>query len=78
MATEKNNEFADLIIPFTACPFEKVEVDCPFTYFGNHNELDEIIRLIDQLPIEKLISLREHHKTCQDWKLERGESVVNL
>ncbi|WP_320113238.1 hypothetical protein [Draconibacterium orientale] len=78
MATKKNKEFADLIVPFTACPFEKVEVDCPFSDFGNLKGLDEILKLIDQLPDEKLISLREHHKTCQEWKIEKGEAIVNI
>lgn len=77
MATEKNKEFADLIVPFMACPFEKVEVDCPFTDFGDLKGLDAILKLIDQLPNEKLISLREHHNNCQEWKIVKGEAIVN-
>ena len=78
MATEKNKKFADLIVPFTACPFEKIEDDCPFINFWKLNGLNQVVELIDKLPESELLNLREHHNTCRDWKLQRGEPIVNL
>ncbi len=78
MATEKNKSYADLIVPFTCCPFEKVEEDCPFTAYWNNMEFDKMLTVIDQMPEEELVVLRKHHQNCLQLKIDRGEEMVHL
>jgi hypothetical protein len=78
MTTEKNKVFSDLIVPFTACPFKKVEVDCPFVDYWKIDGLEEVMELIDKLPEQQLLEYREQHQVCRDWKISRGEVMTNL
>lgn len=78
MATKKNKEFADLLVPIKACPFEKSEQDCPFVNFWSIESLEQHLLLIDKLSEKELLELREHHKVCRDYKLSKGEVIVNL
>jgi hypothetical protein len=57
----KNKVFSDLIVPFTACPFEKVEVDCPFVDYWKVEGLEQVMELIDKLPEQQLLEYREQH-----------------
>lgn len=78
MSTEKNKRFAGLIVPFSACPFEKVEDDCPFVEYWTLEGLEEIVEEINNLSEEKLLYLHEHHSMCRDRKIKAGEPIVNL
>jgi hypothetical protein len=78
MATKKNKAFADLIVPFMGCPFDKVESDCPFIPYWENTDFDEMLVVIDKMPENKLESLRKHHKICLNKKIDKGEKLVNL
>lgn len=78
MATEKNKTYADLIVPFTHCPFEKVENDCPFTTYWEKTDFDEILSIIDQMEEDELKILREHHQNCLQKKVDMGEELNYL
>lgn len=77
MATEKIKSYADLIVSFTRCPFEKVEADCPFVDYWN-KDFDEVLTVIDQTAEKDLLSLRGHHQKCLQQKLDRGEELKFL
>lgn len=78
MTTEKNKVFSDLIVPFTACPFEKVEVDCPFVDYWKTEGLEQVMELINKLPEQQLLEYREQHQVCRDWKISQGEAMTKL
>lgn len=78
MATEKNKKYADLIVPFLCCPFEKVEDDCPFSIYWTGIDFDQMLVIIDQLSDDNLQNLQEHHYKCLQKKINRGEDMVNL
>lgn len=76
--TEKKIKYADLVIPFTKCPFENVEQDCPFIEYWNLASVEKQVTLIENFPEEKLDSLRNHHKLCQERKLKNVQNLGKL
>ncbi len=76
--TEKKIKHADLVIPFTKCPFKKVEQDCPFIEYWDLASVEKQIGLIENLPEEKLDSLRNHHELCQERKLKNAQNLGKL
>ena len=62
--TEKKIEYADLVIPFTKCPFKKIEHDCPFVECWKQASIEKQVQLIEDLPVEELDLLRKHHRIC--------------
>lgn len=76
--TEKKIKYADLVVPFTRCPFKKVESDCPFVEYWKLASVEKQIQMIENLPEEKLESLREHHRFCQERKIKNTQSWCRL
>lgn len=76
--TEKNIKYADLVVPFTKCPFKKIEHDCPFVEYWRLASLENQIQAIGNLTEEKLDSLREHHKLCQERKVKSIQNEYKL
>lgn len=68
--TEKNIEYADLIVPFTKCPLGEAVADCPFIAYWKMEDEDKQIALVDQLPEEKLDELRAFHGKCLRVKID--------
>jgi len=69
--TEKNIKYADLVVPFTKCPFDDIESDCPFVDYWKLPSMEEQITEMGNLPEEKLEELRQHHRKCLLDKVKR-------
>ena len=76
--TEKKIKYADLVIPFTKCPFKKVEHDCPFVEYWKLSSIEKQIQVIEDLPEKELNSLREHHRLCQERKIRNTQNWWRL
>ncbi|MEZ5104475.1 MAG: hypothetical protein R2757_08265 [Draconibacterium sp.] len=76
--TEKKIKYADLVLPFTKCPFKKVENDCPFVEYWKLASIEKQVQAIESLPEEELDLLREHHRLCQEKKVKRVQSQCRL
>ena len=76
--TEKKIKHADLVVPFTKCPFKTIEHDCPFIEYWNLGSVEKQIQIIENLPEEKLEALREHHRLCQDRKIKNAQNQCRL
>lgn len=61
---DKNIKYADLIVPFTGCPFDQVEDDCPFVKYWNSPKLEDRVLLIAKIPENELRELQDHHRKC--------------
>lgn len=60
----KGLEYADLIVPFIACPFGKPAQDCPFIEFWKAYDFEERIYLIHSISYGDLKKLRAYHRNC--------------
>nr|WP_320154034.1 hypothetical protein [uncultured Draconibacterium sp.] len=69
--TEKNIKYADLVVPFTKCPFENVEADCPFVDYWKLPSMEEQITEMGNLSLEELEKLRRHHRRCLLKKVDK-------
>lgn len=78
MISDKLEEFADLVVPVSACPFSRVEEDCPFKNYWDEKDLERRIKALDLLPEKELEKLRNHHNVCVRQKLDRGEVMDQL
>lgn len=76
--TEKKIKYADLVVPFTKCPFKKVEHDCPFVEYWKLASVEKQIQIIENLPEEELESLRDHHRLCQERKIKNVQKWGKL
>ncbi|MCG6191174.1 hypothetical protein [Maribellus maritimus] len=76
--TERKIKYADLVIPFTKCPFKKVEPDCPFVEYWKLASVEKQIQIIEDLPEKELDLLREHHRLCQERKMRNARSWWRL
>lgn len=73
--TKKNIEYADLVIPFTKCPFEEIEYDCPFVEYWKLPSEEEQIVAMGDLPENRLDDLRKHHQRCLKRKMKENDSI---
>lgn len=79
--TEKLRQFADLVVPFTECPFGEPISNCPFIPI--HQVADEYkqIEQINQYSEEELDNLRAYHRDCmkkyfaREWKPKRAKKL---
>lgn len=78
MTTKKHHRFANLLIPFSSCPFQQVEKDCPFVAYWGNNGTGEQMKIIEGLKEEELLRLQDHHRICMRNKIEAGEPVVTI
>ena len=76
--TERKLKYADLVIPFTKCPFKKVELDCPFIEYWELASIEKQIQVIEDISEEKLELLRYHHRLCQGKKIKHAQSRYSL
>ncbi len=76
--TEKKIKYADLVIPFTKCPFNKVEHDCPFVDYWKLSSVEKQVQAIENIREKELNSLREHHRLCQERKIKNVQNQCRL
>ncbi len=76
--TKKKIKYADLVVPFTKCPYKKVENDCPFIEYWRLTSVEKQVRAIEDLPEKELDLLREHHRLCQERKIRNARSGWRL
>lgn len=76
--TEKKIKYADLVVPFTKCPFKKVEHDCPFVEYWKLASVEKQVLAIENIPEKELDLLREHHRLCQARKIKGARSWWRL
>ncbi len=62
--TKKIHQNADLVNPFSKCPFGKPVAECPFIPFYKMQNERKQIEQIETLPQEKLDELRRFHRAC--------------
>ena len=62
--TEKNINYADLVVAFIHCPFDEPEDDCPFKSYWEIPQIEDRIRAMAELPETELNRLREYHRQC--------------
>ncbi|WP_163321775.1 MULTISPECIES: hypothetical protein [Draconibacterium] len=71
--TEKDVEYADLVVPFTKCPLGDPTKDCPFAEYWKIEDQGQRIKIIDELPEVKLDELRVFHHKCLAIKIEKAK-----
>ncbi|MEZ5104465.1 MAG: hypothetical protein R2757_08215 [Draconibacterium sp.] len=76
--TEKKIKYADLVIPFTRCPFKKVEHDCPFIEYWKLASVEKQVQAIENIPETELDLLRKYHRLCQERKIRSAQSWWKL
>lgn len=76
--TEKKIKYADLVVPFSKCPFKKVEHDCPFIEYWKLTSIEKQVQAIENLPEEELEALRKYHRLCQDRKIKNAQNRCRL
>ncbi len=72
--TKKNIKYADLVVPFTKCPFDDVEEDCPFTAYWKLSLIEKQLSEIENLSDEELEKLQLHHRKCVLFKVQKFHS----
>ncbi len=76
--TEKKIKYADLVVPFTKCPYKKVEHDCPFVKYWELSSVEKQVQAIENIPEKELNLLREHHRNCQERKMKNVQNQCKL
>ena len=71
--TEKDVKYADLVVPFTKCPLGDPIKDCPFMEYWKIDNQGQRIKIIDELPEEKLDKLRAFHHKCLAIKIDKAK-----
>lgn len=66
----KKIKYADLVVPFTKCPFKNVEHDCLFTKYWELASIEKQIQAIENIPEKALDILRKQHQCCQERKVK--------
>ena len=72
--TEKLRQYADLVVPFTGCPFGEPINECPFIEFHQLGNESKQIEKVDHHTEKELIILRTYHRACMqkyfngDWE----------
>lgn len=80
--TEKLREYADLVVPFTGCPFGEPINDCPFISFHQIGNESKQIEQVSLHPDEELDSLRAFHRDCMqkyfdgEWGPKESKEIV--
>jgi hypothetical protein len=69
--SEKNIQYADLLMAFIKCPFEKADDDCPFEQFWKQSNVEKQLSSLQNLPISELDQLQKHHRICLLNKVRR-------
>lgn len=70
--TEKLRQYADLVVPFTDCPFGEPINECPFVVFHQIGNESKQIEQVDHHTEKELIILRTYHRACMQ-KYFNGE-----
>lgn len=72
--TEKLRQYADLVVPFTGCPFGEPIDECPFIEFHLIENESKQIEQVSLHTEKELDSLRSYHRDCMqryfkgDWE----------
>ena len=81
--TEKLRQYADLVVPFTECPFGEPIHDCPFIVFHRIGDESKQIAEINLHSEEELDSLRAFHRACMqkyingEWETKASKKTVS-
>lgn len=70
--TENLKQYADLVVPFTGCPFGEPIDECPFIEFHRIGEESNQIEQVDLHTEKELNILRSYHRECMQ-KYFNGE-----
>ena len=70
--TEKLSQYADLVVPFTRCPFGEPFNECPFIEFHQIGNESMQIEQVDLHTEKELNLLRSYHRECMQ-KYFNGE-----
>jgi hypothetical protein len=69
--SEKNIQYADLLMAFIKCPFDKADDDCPFEPYWKLSDIKKQLNTMQDLTIEELDRLQKHHRICLLNKVRR-------
>ena len=70
--TEKLRQYADLVVPFTGCPFGEPITECPFIEFHQIKNESKQIEQVNLHTEKELDLLRFYHRDCMQ-KYFNGE-----
>ena len=62
--TEKLRHYADLVVPFTGCPFREPMNECPFVEFHQVGDESKQIEQVNLHTEKELVVLRSYHRDC--------------
>jgi hypothetical protein len=80
--TEKLRQYADLVVPFTGCPFGEPINECPFIEFHQIGNESKQIEKVDLHTEKELSLLRSYHRDCMqkyfngDWEPKVPRKVI--
>lgn len=80
--TEKLRQYADLVVPFTECPFGEPIKECPFVEFQQIGDESKQIEQVSLHTEEELAILRSYHRDCMkkyfngEWKPKVSRKAV--
>lgn len=80
--TEKLQQYADLVVPFTGCPFGEPIDECPFIEFHRIGEESKQIERVSLHTEKELDILRSYHRDCMkkyfngEWKPKVSRKAV--
>jgi len=80
--TEKLQQYADLVVPFTGCPFGEPIDECPFIEFHRIGEESKQIEQVNLHTEKELDILRSYHRDCMkkyfngEWKPKVSRKAV--
>jgi hypothetical protein len=69
--SKKNIQYADLLMAFIKCPFDKADDDCPFEPYWKLSDIKKQLNTMQDLTIEELDRLQKHHRICLLNKVRR-------
>ncbi len=71
--SERSIKYADLLVPIKKCPLGEAVPDCPFVEYWQIEGQAERMKLIEELPEEKLDELRDFHRKCLAKKIKQAQ-----
>jgi len=80
--TEKLHQYADLVVPFTGCPFGEPINECPFIEFHQIENESKQIEQVNLHTEKELSILRSYHRECMqryfngDWEPKVPRKVI--
>ena len=80
--TDKLRQYADLVVPFTECPFGEPINECPFIEFHQIVNESKQIEKVDLHTEKELSLLRSYHRDCMqkyfngDWEPKVPRKVI--